>query len=551
MPRPRHIPLFLLCLAPLSEAAGFQAAGRGEAAAMMNHAPAWSPAANWILFDSDRSGAPALYLINPDTRALRRLPAGTDPACCGRWSREGDSVLFESEPGGRRRTMRVALDGGDAQAIPAPEEEAASRAADGTALVASQGDGSSVLVSIAPDGARRQLTRGTWASQPSFSPDGRLIVYEDRTGHDIVASRIMLMERDGGGRRILSLGTDPSWSPDGALILFKTPSTEPGGFGWEIATIRHADASRASRCRFTAVFTVRRTTPPCRQGGRFMNERIRHSWTRLPVVLRAILGGAAIVAVGVAPWSALAAANLRVASGIPWASIVGLTYLTLLWSWLDGRGWPRTTADVRRRNLRANAVRGRLLTWTVVSGTLFASGLIALTVMGWMLAAVPPSRLDEFTMLSRYPWWTTIPMLLTSSLVAGVVEEAAFRGYMQVPLERRHGPVLAIAVVAIVFTMAHFPPPVAWPGFVLGAMGWGLLAYLSGSILPGIILHALVNASVWIWALLNRSSVERVLALNALQDGPSAALALAVGVTITLAAAAALAFVKLAKVRHA
>jgi hypothetical protein len=168
-----------------------------------------------------------------------------------------------------------------------------------------------------------------------------------------------------------------------------------------------------------------------------------------------------------------------------------------------------------------------------------------------MLAAVSASRLDEFTMLRAYPWWTTVPLLLTSSVVAGVVEEAAFRGYMQVPIERRHGPVAAIGVVAVVFALAHFPSPVAWPGFVLGAAGWGALAYLSGSILPGVVFHALVNASVWMWALLNRASLERVLAANALQEGPGSALGLSVGVTMTLATAAILAFVKLAKVRHA
>jgi membrane protease YdiL (CAAX protease family) len=277
---------------------------------------------------------------------------------------------------------------------------------------------------------------------------------------------------------------------------------------------------------------------------------VQAAWMKLPVVVRAILGGVAIVAVGIAPWSALAAVNLQVASSFPWASIVGLAYLTLLWSWLGGRGWPTTTAEARRRYLRAHAVRGRLLVWTVISGSLFAAGLVALTVTGWMLAAVSASRLDEFTMLRAYPWWTTVPLLLTSSVVAGVVEEAAFRGYMQVPIERRHGPVAAIGVVAVVFALAHFPSPVAWPGFVLGAAGWGALAYLSGSILPGVVLHALVNASVWIWALLNRASLERVLAANVLQDGPGSALGLSVGVTMALATAAILGFVKLAKVRH-
>ena len=192
-----------------------------------------------------------------------------------------------------------------------------------------------------------------------------------------------------------------------------------------------------------------------------------------------------------------------------------------------------------------------MLAWSAISGTLFAAALVAMTVTGWMLAAVPASRLDEFTMLRTYPWWTTIPLLLTSSVVAGVVEEAAFRGYMQVPVERRHGPVVAIWMVAAVFALVHFPSPVALPAFVLGAAGWGVLAFLSGSILPGVVLHTLVNASVWIWVLSNPASLERVLALNVLRDGPRATFGISVGVTMTLTLAAVLAFVKLAKVRHA
>ena len=46
-----------------------------------------------------------------------------------------------------------------------------------------------------------------------------------------------------------------------------------------------------------------------------------------------------------------------------------------------------------------------------------------------------------------------------ASIVAGVVEEASFRGYMQGPIERRHGPVVAILVTGSVFGFAHFTHP--------------------------------------------------------------------------------------------
>jgi hypothetical protein len=68
---------------------------------------------------------------------------------------------------------------------------------------------------------------------------------------------------------------------------------------------------------------------------RLMIQGVQRTWMKLPVAVRAVLGGLAIVAVGVAPWSALAGANLRVASSFPWAAIVGLVYLTLVWNWLS------------------------------------------------------------------------------------------------------------------------------------------------------------------------------------------------------------------------
>ena len=45
------------------------------------------------------------------------------------------------------------------------------------------------------------------------------------------------------------------------------------------------------------------------------------------------------------------------------------------------------------------------------------------------------------------------------SFADGVSEEAGFRGYMQGPLMRRYGPVVAVLVVSVVFWVAHFNHP--------------------------------------------------------------------------------------------
>lgn len=80
------------------------------------------------------------------------------------------------------------------------------------------------------------------------------------------------------------------------------------------------------------------------------------------------------------------------------------------------------------------------------------------------------------------------------SIVAGVVEEAAFRGYLQGTIERRHGPVIAILVTGSIFGFAHFTHPevtlVLLPYYLAVAAVYGALAYLTNSILPSLVLHA-------------------------------------------------------------
>ena len=96
--------------------------------------------------------------------------------------------------------------------------------------------------------------------------------------------------------------------------------------------------------------------------------------------------------------------------------------------------------------------------------------------------------------VSKYPLVTVVVWILMSSLVAGVVEEASFRGYMQGPIERRHGPVIAILVTGSLFGFVHFTHPevtlVLMPYYLAVAAVYGALAYLTNSIFPSMVLHA-------------------------------------------------------------
>jgi membrane protease YdiL (CAAX protease family) len=83
-----------------------------------------------------------------------------------------------------------------------------------------------------------------------------------------------------------------------------------------------------------------------------------------------------------------------------------------------------------------------------------------------------------------------LSLLLMAAPVAGVVEEAAFRGYMQGPIERRHGLAIAILITGTMFAIAHLDfTLILWPYYVAVAAIYGVVTSLTKSILPAIVLH--------------------------------------------------------------
>jgi membrane protease YdiL (CAAX protease family) len=103
-------------------------------------------------------------------------------------------------------------------------------------------------------------------------------------------------------------------------------------------------------------------------------------------------------------------------------------------------------------------------------------------------------RLTPVPDLTGYP--TTIyrwSMFVMSPIVAGVIEECAFRGYMQRALERVD-PRNAIWITSLVFVVSHFTHGlgtviVLGPGIFAASMLYGHLARRTGTIVPGIFIH--------------------------------------------------------------
>ena len=207
--------------------------------------------------------------------------------------------------------------------------------------------------------------------------------------------------------------------------------------------------------------------------------------------LQAVLVGMLVMIAGTIPRNLLFAANLRYYPGVPWAVPLTAVYLWFFWRYLRGEGPPESTAGERRTSLRANRVAGRVWIWSLLAGGLGIVALVLALRIANRMVVLPQQQLPD---LSQVPRITMISLLLMAAPVAGIVEEAAFRGYMQGPIERRYGMAVAILVTGTMFAVAHLDfTLVLWPYYVAVAAIYGTVTHLTSSILPAIVLHTSGN----------------------------------------------------------
>lgn len=226
----------------------------------------------------------------------------------------------------------------------------------------------------------------------------------------------------------------------------------------------------------------------------------------MTVVFKAVLVGCFVLFVGGMFTSPLVFANITFWPDIPWSVPLLALWMWVFWKYASGHWWPRATSDARRELLRANPLPSRVWLWALIAGYLAMASSYALH---WVVGRLTPLHFDIPVILQQLPVFTLIPLLLMLSIIAGIVEEAAFRGFMQGPIEKRFGIFPAIVVVSAVFGIAHLtdwqPSMTAARMFfiLLASVLYGVLVHLTNSILPGVVLHITGDAIgiVWIWLL--------------------------------------------------
>lgn len=222
-------------------------------------------------------------------------------------------------------------------------------------------------------------------------------------------------------------------------------------------------------------------------------------WQRLPIIVRAIVIGFCVFAIGgVIAWTLVLTFIPS-----PWSIPVMLVILWVYWRYFRGDWWPKTTSALRQRCIRSSRLSADTWKWSLIAALAAAALLQAALVITFRIIEFPADKWRLPYDFSALPAWQIWALLVLAAVVAGVTEEIGFRGYMQVPLEKRYGPVTGIVIVSIVFVFAHLNQ--AWAGGIIVVVFaisiiWGVLARVSGSLIPGIISHSatdVVNFSYW------------------------------------------------------
>lgn len=179
--------------------------------------------------------------------------------------------------------------------------------------------------------------------------------------------------------------------------------------------------------------------------------------------------------------------------------------LWVFWKYFSGNWgqWPQATTEVRSERFRGTTLSPTVWKWGVVAALLFVVVGQSIFVLTFRILEFPEDTFTSGYDFTAMPLWGAWLSIVIALLVAGICEETGFRGYMQVPLEKRYGPGVGITIGSILFVIFHlnqaWAPPMFVPLFALSAL-MGILAYTSGSLIPPMIGHTIMdifNFSYW------------------------------------------------------
>ncbi|MEM7131525.1 MAG: type II CAAX endopeptidase family protein [Chloroflexota bacterium] len=248
---------------------------------------------------------------------------------------------------------------------------------------------------------------------------------------------------------------------------------------------------------------------------------MKELWSMMPVWLRAILVGVVLLYPPLILTAIPIDLNIElILPSIPWSFPVIVALLWLFWRFTTGQPKPFNRSAERTRLSRHNEVKTENLSW-------IAAASVALLIMTYSLMQVGvllgnfedlamAKRIGVFNQVQPY---MAIFLFLGISLSAGVIEEIAFRGYLQTMLTENYGVFVSFLLIAILFWLAHGLPLLLAIPFMLVSIGYSLLAESCDAIMPVIVTHVVIDFVIYLLGYLGLIYTLEHIAYSVFTDG--------------------------------
>jgi len=184
--------------------------------------------------------------------------------------------------------------------------------------------------------------------------------------------------------------------------------------------------------------------------------------------------------------------------GLEGAVLAGDLTLALWLFWLMRRIGPKLCKDGSPSGIAWRPASARAYGFALV----LAFALIATVILLFRILPPDPAKLETMKTAKLFsgPTWALGGVLVVISLLAPIVEEILFRGFIFAGVAAKSGPICAAILSSLLFATVHAPEKIHYlPGFLAVALlglaaCWLRLRFRS--IRPGILLHIVYNAGL-------------------------------------------------------
>jgi TolB protein len=184
----------------------------------LNSAPSWSPDGKFLALVLSKDGSPDIYTLNTATKRLKRLTThrsiDTEPV----WASDGRTIIFTSNRAGSPQLYRIDVGGGKPKRVTfeGRYNTAASLSPDGKFIAMVHGERGQYKIAQfeRETGNLTVLTDSTLDESPSFSPNGKMVLYASTRGNNGFLYAVSI---DGRAKHKLSDQAgdirEPVWGP--------------------------------------------------------------------------------------------------------------------------------------------------------------------------------------------------------------------------------------------------------------------------------------------------------------------------------------------------